>query len=55
MLASLFRHIFDGHNESVTGGVPRRSDDRPPTSPTFAMAAAATGVWSLDATMEAAR
>ncbi len=55
MLASLFRHIFDGHNESVTGGV-AEALGRPATDfRTFARAAAATGVWSLDATLERAR
>ena len=47
MLASLFRYIFDGHNESVTQGV---ADvlGRPATDFTvFAAEAAATGVWSL--------
>ena len=48
MLASLFRYIFDGHNESVTQGV---SDvlGRPATDFTvFAAEAAATGVWSCE-------
>ncbi len=55
MLASLFRYIFDGHNESVTQGV---SDvlGRPATDFTvFAAEAAATGVWSREPAEEATR
>ncbi len=55
MLASLFEHIFDGHNESVTQGV---ADvlGRPATDFTvFAAAAAATGVWSRESAEEATR
>ena len=55
MLASLFRYIFDGHNESVTQGV---ADvlGRPATDFTvFAAEAAATGAWSRESAEAATR
>ena len=55
MLAELFDHIFDGHNESLADGV-RDVLGRPAREFTeFAIDAAATGVWDVRAASGAER
>jgi uncharacterized protein YbjT (DUF2867 family) len=55
MLAELFDHIFDGHNESLADGV-REVLGRPARDFTeFAADAAATGVWNVRAAEGAGR